>query len=38
MVKKIEGGRLMEDIMKRLLVVAGMAVCIRLLFLVGMTN
>jgi hypothetical protein len=34
----MEEEKQMEDIMKRLLVVAGMAVCIRLLFLVGITN
>jgi|GEM_PF-1313694 len=28
----------MEDIMKRLLAVAGMAVCIRILFMVGIVN
>jgi hypothetical protein len=30
--------RMMEDVLRRLLVVAGMAVCIRLLFMVGLTG
>ncbi|NIK15159.1 hypothetical protein BDD39_001669 [Saccharococcus thermophilus] len=29
---------MMEDVLRRLLVVAGMAVCIRLLFMVGLTG
>jgi hypothetical protein len=29
---------MMRDVVRRLLVVAGMAVCIRLLFMVGLTN
>jgi hypothetical protein len=36
--KRQKEGKQMEDIMKRLLVVAGIAVCIRLLFLVGLAN